>query len=200
MTGGDDPEASSTRESRRLETPIGLAVLRWTIGVVLVFGLIGCVVKGADNPSDPYLAAPVASGRTPLAGFEETRVTVHTPDSFLEWCLLLARTDPQRARGLMQVTDPTLGGYNGMLFRYDDDVEESFWMRNTPMPLSIAFIGSEGRLVSTADMVPCEDSPDCPNYPPAGPYRYSIEVPQGNLPALGIVEGATIIDEQTSCV
>ena len=92
------------------------------IGAVLVVGLIGCVVRGADNPPDPYLQAQGSGGRTLLAGFEETRVAVHTADSFLEWCLLLARTDLQRARGLMQVTDPTLGGYNGMLFRYDNDV------------------------------------------------------------------------------
>ena len=183
----------------QLETPIGLAVLRWAISVALVFGLIGCVVKGANNPRDPYLQSLGSGGRTPLPDFEETRITVHTADSLLEWCLLLARTDPQRARGLMQVTDPTLGGYNGMLFRYDTDVTESFWMRNTPMPLSIAYIGSEGQIVTAVDMEPCEDSPDCPSYPPAGPYRFTIEVPQGNLPALGIVEGSTIVDEQTAC-
>jgi uncharacterized membrane protein (UPF0127 family) len=183
----------------QLETPIGLAVLRWMTGVVLVFGLIGCVVKGADNPPDPYLQAQGSGGRTLLPGFDETRVTVHTADSVLEWCLLLARTEPQRARGLMQVTDPALGGYNGMLFRYDTDVTEAFWMRNTPMALSIAYIGSGGQIVSATDMAPCEDSPECPHYPPAGPFRFTIEVPQGNLPALGIVEGSTIVDEKTAC-
>jgi uncharacterized membrane protein (UPF0127 family) len=183
----------------QLETPLGLAVLRWAIGIALVFGLIGCVVKGADNPADPYLRTQASGGRTPLAGFEETRVTVHKPESVLEFCLLLAQTDPQRARGLMQVTDPALGGYDGMLFRYDTDVSEPYWMRNTPMPLSIAYIDSEGHIVSTADMQPCEDSPDCPNYPATGPYRFTIEVPQGDLPTLGIDESATIVDEKTSC-
>jgi uncharacterized membrane protein (UPF0127 family) len=99
----------------------------------------------------------------------------------------------------MTVTDPTLGGYDGMLFRSDSDTDESFWMRNTPMPLSIAYVGHTGTLVSTADMQPCADSPDCELYPPAGPYRLAIEVPQGKLGALGIAEGATVVDERSSC-
>jgi uncharacterized membrane protein (UPF0127 family) len=181
----------------QLETPIGLTVLRWAIGVVLVLGLIGCVTKGANNPPDPYFAS--RSNRTPLAGFGETRVTVEKAGSFLEWCLLLAANDAQRARGLMQVTDSKLGGYDGMLFHFDDDVQENFWMRNTPMALSIAYVNHDGGIVSTADMAPCADSPDCPNYPPAGPYRVAIEVPQGRLPDLGIVEGSTIREQTGPC-
>jgi uncharacterized membrane protein (UPF0127 family) len=183
-----------------LDQPKAVAVLRWVISVVLVVGLIGCVVKGANNPADPSLAPPgVGSGRTPLADFGETRITVHTADRVLEWCLLLAHSAAQRARGLMQVTDRTLGGYNGMLFRYDSDVTEPFWMRNTPTPLSIVFLTRDGQIVSTTDMAPCSDSPDCTNYPAAGPYRFSIEVVQGNLPLLGIVEGSTVIDDKVPC-
>jgi uncharacterized membrane protein (UPF0127 family) len=185
----------------KLESPVGLVVLRWVITVVLVFGLIGCVVKGANNPPDPYVASP-SSGthRVLLPSFGETRITVRTVDKVLSWCLLLATTAAQRARGLMTVTDPTLGGYDGMLFRYDSDTDETFWMRNTPMPLSIAFVNHAGGLVSATDMQPCEDSPDCQKYPPGGPYRLAIEVPQGKLAALGIVEGATVTDERSGCV
>jgi uncharacterized membrane protein (UPF0127 family) len=163
--------------------------------------MIGCVVKGANNPADPYLSNPSAgpASRARLAGFGETRITVHTPDKLLTWCLLLASNQEQRARGLMQVKDPTLGGYNGMLFRYDQDVTESFWMRNTPMPLSIAYLASDGQIVTVADMEPCSDSPDCRDYPAAGPYRFTIEVPQGNLPSLGIVQGSIVVDDNTAC-
>ena len=184
-----------------LEKPKAVALLRWVIGVVLVLGMIGCVVKGANNPPDPYVSSPSAgpASRTPLAGFGETRVTVHTMSKLLSWCLLLAANDQQRARGLMQVKDATLGGYNGMLFQFDSDSTGSFWMRNTPMPLSIAYITSAGEIVSTADMEPCSDSPDCRDYPPAGPYRFTIEVPQGNLASLGIVQGSTVVDENAPC-
>lgn len=180
-----------------IDSPAGLAVLRWLIAVVLVVGLIGCVTKGANNPPDPYFASSRAG--LPGFGFGETKIRVTNGAGFFEWCLLLAETEAQRARGLMQVTDPKLGGYDGMLFRYQDDTTENFWMRNTPMPLSIAYVGSDGGLVSTADMAPCEDRDDCPNYPPAGPYRFSIEVPQGRLSDLGIVEGATVTDLATAC-
>jgi uncharacterized membrane protein (UPF0127 family) len=165
----------------QLETPIGLTVLRWVIGVVIVLGLLGCVTKGANNPPDPYFAS--SANRTPLAGFGETKVSVEKAGSFLEWCLLLAANDAQRAQGLMHVTDPKLGGYDGMLFHYHDDV----------------YVDKNGAIVSTADMAPCGDSPDCPNYPPAGPYRFTIEVPQGHLDDLGIVEGATIREQPGPC-
>jgi uncharacterized membrane protein (UPF0127 family) len=189
-----------------LETARGQAVLRWIIGTVLVFGLLGCVTKGANSPADPSLASPgssTPSGRTPLPGFGETQVSVQTPDQLLTWCLLLAATPEQRRQGLMGVTDPTLNGYDGMLFRYDSDVDEQYWMRDTPLPLSIAWVSADGHLVATADMAPCLDLGDqCQNYPESGrppPYRFAIEVPQGQLPFRGITEGAVITDGNQSC-
>ena len=50
------------------------------------------------------------------------------------WCLLLADTPERRQRGLMEVTD--LQGYPGMLFTWTEDSSNSFYMRNTPTPLS----------------------------------------------------------------
>ncbi len=74
-------------------------------------------------------------------------MTVKTSACTLAWCMLLAATQSQHNRGLMQVTDPTLGGYDGMVFRFDgDDRHDRFYMRNTPMPLSIAFIASNGEV------------------------------------------------------
>jgi uncharacterized membrane protein (UPF0127 family) len=187
-----------------LDTPGGRTVLRWVIGIVLVLGLIGCVTKGANNPADPYLASPGgSSGRIPLPNFGETRISVHTADNqLLAWCLLLAATADQRRRGLMQVTDPTLGGYDGMLFRYDHDIDpttEAFWMRNTPMPLSIAYLDNAGKVVTITDIAPCADTPQCPSYPAAGAFRTVIEVPQGTLTKLAIDPTVTVVDEKTTC-
>lgn len=108
------------------------------------------------------------------------------------FCVLAARSIEQRQRGLMTVTDPTLGGYDGMLFEFDADVTGGFWMRNTPMPLSIAYLDADGAVVATADMSPCQDSPDCPGYPPAAAYRRALEVPQGRLDDLGLASGARL--------
>ena len=136
---------------------------------------------------------PEVSGRTPLRGFGEVQVSVTTEDGEIcELCLLSATTKDQRARGLMEVTDEELGGYDGMLFEYPEATSGEFWMRNTPMPLSIAFFDAQGKLVSTTDMQPCADSPSCPGYPAAGTFKYAIEVPQGMLDEAGAKPGATL--------
>jgi uncharacterized membrane protein (UPF0127 family) len=88
------------------------------------------------------------------------------------------------------VTD--LGGYDGMAFVYEQDVAHGFYMRNTPMPLSIAWLSADGELVDRADMEPCEDREGCPVYTPAGPYRFAVEVPMGGLGDLGIGPGARV--------
>jgi uncharacterized membrane protein (UPF0127 family) len=182
----------------------GLRRLLWVPLVVLALGVGAFVLRGADEPDDPYLATdasgdplptselPGDPARVPLEGFDEIAITV-TPaggGDLLAWCLLAALRGEQQGRGLMGVTD--LHGYSGMAFVYDTDVTHAFYMRNTPTPLSIAWIASDGSLVSTADMAPCEDREGCPIYPAAGPYRTAIEVFQGNLDDLGIVPGATV--------
>ena len=67
----------------------------------------------------------------------------------------------------MEVTD--LQGYSGMAFVYEEDVENAFYMRNTPMPLSIAWIAADGSVVTITDMEPCEDRDGCPDLPAGGP-------------------------------
>ncbi len=143
---------------------------------------------------------PEVAGRTPLRGFGEAAVTITTADGRIcELCLLSASTADQRARGLMEVTDEDLGGYDGMLFEYPEAVSGSFWMRNTPMPLSIAFFDAEGALVSTLDMEPCGASGDCPRYPADDAFTYAIEVPQGRLEEIGAVDGATLRIDARRC-
>jgi len=76
---------------------------------------------------------------------------------------------------------------------YDEDSQGSFWMRNTILPLSIAYVDADGEVVSTADMEPCPaGTTDCPTYPPGGPYRMALEVPQGQLPDLGVASGSRL--------
>lgn len=180
-----------------------IRLLLWVAVAVAGLGLWAFVLRGADQPADPFLT-PVASAlpngvsppgdpaRRPLGGFGEIAITVAPAagGDLLSWCLLAALEADQRARGLMEVTD--LQGYSGMAFIYDTDSESAFYMRNTPTPLSIAWIDAAGAVVSTADMAPCEDREGCPTYPPAGPYRTAIEVFQGRLPELGITAGATV--------
>lgn len=146
-----------------------------------------------DAPPDLGLAQrPGPPGRTPpVALVGETAVSVTDPaGKVVGCCVLTAVTVAQRERGLMEVTD--FGGYTGMLFVWSTDTDGSFWMRNTPTPLSIAWFAADGGFVSSADMAPCADVDTCPSYAPAGPYRFALEVPQGDLAELGVGPGATL--------
>lgn len=144
--------------------------------------------------------APLVVGRSPLPGFGEVQVVIETVQGDLcEACLLSATTEEQRARGLMEVDDPSLGGYDGMLFEYPAETTGGFWMRNTPLALSIAYFDASGTVVSVDEMTPCEDSPDCPTYPAAAPFMYALEVPTGQLAELGVQVGSTLRITGRSC-
>ncbi len=141
----------------------------------------------------PEVDGPFAPGRTQLPGFGEVQVRiVDGPDGEpIVLCVLLAETTEQRARGLMEVTDPDLGGYDGMVFTYDEDRTGGFYMKDTLLPLSIAYLDAEGAVVDVRDMEPCPpDTETCPTYPPSGPYRTTLEVTQGALAPLGLELGS----------
>lgn len=141
----------------------------------------------ADHGHDDSVAPGEAcADLEPFGDFGEVLVAVDGT----EHCLLLAQTEAQRARGLMEVTD--LEGYPGMLFVFPGDTQGGFWMRNTPTPLSIAYLDGTGAVVATMDMAPCDDVPDCPVYEPGVTYRYTVEVPEGGLGAVGLTDGAQL--------
>jgi len=169
--------------------------LAWAIVVVFVLGLLAFIAKGADQPADPYLK-PAASAsaptvtvprRTPVPGYGEIAFRVGSGPKL---CAILAETAEQQARGLMQRND--LSGHAGMLFVFRSDTTVSFYMRNTPMPLSIAWFDAKGKWVSQTDMAPCADRPDCPTYAAARAYRSALEVPQGGLGGLSVGPGSSI--------
>ena len=135
--------------------------------------------------------APPAPGEAPVPDVGETAIAITDPDGNVEsCCVMVAASSAQRGRGLMEVTD--LGGFAGMLFMWEADTAGGFWMRNTPTPLSIAWYDADGNYVSAADMEPCGDLHTCPTYEPEGPYRFALEVPQGDLVDLGAGPGSRL--------
>lgn len=167
-----------------------------TSGATAPGGVVATVPSGSTAVTEPAV-----DGRTRLAGFEAVTVTVIDADGRTHTvCLLLADTAAARERGLMFVEDPTLGGFDGMLFAFPEDTEDGFWMKNTILPLSIAYVAADGTTVSTTDMAPCPASaPTCPSYPAAGPYRSAIEVPKGRLGDLGISARSTVTVGAKGC-
>jgi len=98
----------------------------------------------------------------------------------------VAASPQQRQQGLMGRTQLPVNG--GMLFVFDKADRHCFWMRNTPLPLSIAFIDATGRIVDLADMQPFSDTQHCP----ATDVRYALEVTQGGFLQRGIKPGAQV--------
>jgi uncharacterized protein len=98
----------------------------------------------------------------------------------------VAKTDEERAKGLMERT--SLGKDEGMLFIFEAEGNHGFWMKNTLLPLSIAFADKEGRIVRITDMKPLTLSV----HNPPKPILYALEMNKGWFAANGIKAGDVI--------
>jgi uncharacterized membrane protein (UPF0127 family) len=161
----------------------GGAVVAWALASAA--GLVGRDGPRpmTDAPSTPT-TAPGGRPRTVAYRLEPATgspVTVR---------LEVAADPPTRARGLMGRREVPAGA--GMVFLYPSDVAESYWMKNTLVPLSIAYVAGDGRVVSVAEMTPCTADP-CPSYAPAGPYRYAVELAAGAFREAGVGPGAKVV-------
>jgi len=98
----------------------------------------------------------------------------------------VAATPEQRERGLMERS--RLADDAGMLFVFEQKARHCFWMKNTPLPLSIAFIADDGTLVEIDDMQPLTTNPHCVHEA----VRYALEVKQGGFSDKGIGSGTRV--------
>ena len=96
----------------------------------------------------------------------------------------LAITEAEQARGLMYRKH--LPSDRGMLFVYESPRPVYYWMKNTFIPLSIAFIGNDRRIINMADMAPNNTTR---TYASDGPCRYVLEVNQGWFKEHGVQPG-----------
>lgn len=85
----------------------------------------------------------------------------------------VAATEASRSYGLMHRA--SLLPNHGMLFVFDGAAGHCFWMKNTPLPLSIAFIAADGSILNIADMQPYSEEGHCPT----APALYALEMQQG---------------------
>jgi len=98
----------------------------------------------------------------------------------------VARTDSEREHGLMGRA--RLGVAEGMLFIFDRDQHLEFWMKDTPLPLSIAFLSEEGKILEIRDMQPFDLRTIRSHF-----YaRYALEMNQGAFQKLGIAVGDSV--------
>lgn len=98
----------------------------------------------------------------------------------------VAQTSDERTIGLMYRR--AMETNHGMLFVFEQPATQCFWMQNTLLPLSIAFVADDGAIVNIANMKPLTQDSHCS----AKPVRYALEMNQGWFVKRGIKPGATL--------
>lgn len=114
---------------------------------------------------------------------ETPKVIFHTASADPQLKVEVARTGQERATGLMG--RQSLAEDTGMLFVFETPTRGGFWMKDTLIPLSIAFVDPEGVIIDIQDMEPGS----LESHYPAKPYVYAIEVNQGYFSRNGIAIG-----------
>ena len=185
--------------------PVGMLPTRGVVLAVALAVLAACASDAAGSAADDGAGAARASVRArsaPLPAPSEGQPAIEPSEGFatadialtdgarrVPMSVWVADTGPLRRRGLMDRR--ALPDDSGMLFMFDTDTRGGFWMKNTLIPLSIAFIDDRGHVVEILDMTPCE-TPVCPVYRPERRYRYALEAEQGFFDDHGVTTGWTV--------
>ena len=137
--------------------------------------------------SGPTSPAPETTAEATNASASELRtLTIEASGGeSVEVRVEIADEPDEQARGLMGRT--ALGEGRGMLFVFPSEEVRSFWMKDTLIPLSIAYMDDEGRIIDIQDMKALDDEP--PHYVSAGPARYALEVNKGFFDGRGVEVG-----------
>ena len=98
----------------------------------------------------------------------------------------VAADQANRMQGLMNRR--SMAANHGMLFVFPDAERHCMWMRNTYLPLSVAFLDQRGQILNIEDMQPQSETSHCA----AGPARFALEMNQGWFAAKGIRAGQAI--------
>lgn len=160
----------------------------------------GAPATGTRHPAAAYPApypAPVTPGATTVTVVGSGPQATVVPDATIALAIGEHRlevdvvaTPEKRSIGLM--FQDTLPDNRGMLFVFAGPYTGSFWMRNTRIPLSIAFIDAERRILNIEDMQPLDE---ITQHFPAGAAQYALEVNQGWFAARGIQPGDMVVFE-----
>lgn len=124
----------------------------------------------------------MAQGAAPQMNLSRTDLTA----GMFRIDVQLAQTPQQREIGLMFRQE--MPQQEGMLFVFGTPGVQCFWMRNTLLPLTAAFVADDGTIVNLADMKPQSDDSHCS----ARPVRYVLEMNQGWFAKRGIKAGAKL--------
>jgi uncharacterized membrane protein (UPF0127 family) len=140
--------------------------------LLVLLGIASLLVACGDGKPPPVDGARLPVAWLVVGGHRVTSEIAAQPDD--------------RQQGLM--FRESMPGDHGMLFVFPREQVLSFWMRNTTLPLSIAFADAAGKIVRIADLEPLDESP----VTSVGPARYALEMNRGWFREHGVAVGAAI--------
>lgn len=167
---------------------VGLRLLKLPVAVLAGIALVGCTTSSAAVPRGA-VARPQAAG-TLVAQLPSDSVPVvvfapHAGNS-VNMYVEIADTPETQESGLMNRS--SMPDDHGMIFMFSREVEIPFWMKDTLIPLSIAFIDSNGGIVDIQEM----QALSLDNHSPAYPYQYAVEANATWYSRHGIAVGDTV--------
>ena len=144
--------------------------------------ITGTTTEGTSTTTS-NATTPSTTAKTPSPNESDTIAIDASSGERVEVKVEIADDPTERQRGLMERT--ALAENAGMLFVFNREQQLSFFMRNTLIPLSIAYIDGGGRIVDIQDMQPLDETP----HPSTEPAKYALEVNRGFFVARGIHVG-----------
>jgi hypothetical protein len=133
-------------------------------------------------PAAMLLAGAAQAQQQPQTDLQRTQLSV----GLYKIDAQVAQTPRQREFGLMFRKE--MPQSEGMIFVFDQPATQCFWMRNTPLPLTAAFVADDGRIVNLVDMQPMTEQSHCSEEP----VRYVLEMNQGWFAKKNIKKGAKL--------
>ena len=142
--------------------------------------VMACSPQGASEAAAPAQTAAAH----PVSGLKVVPLTVTSGTATHAFTVEIASTSQEQARGLMFRTE--LGPDEGMIFPRNPPDLASFWMKNTPLPLDIIFVGTDGKILNiAANTVPYS----LDSVASVGLTGLVLEIPGGRAQELGIKPG-----------
>jgi len=145
--------------------------------LLAALALAGCAQTRTTTGPVPNPSLDLPQGNLTVAGSGGPKLSLHVQ---------IAQTAQSREQGIMGVKE--MPDQAGMAFLFGEPTTTGFWMKDTLIPLDIAFWDSKGRIVATSTMTPCRTDA-CPVYQPAATYVSAVEMNAGLLAARGIKAG-----------
>ncbi len=156
--------------------------MKQTLRLAALSLLLGLGLMGAGPTATPPAAAQGQAQRTlPMVTLQ---AGIHLVKAEV--------ADDERKRAIGLMFRESLAPNHGMLFVFREKAGHCFWMRNTLIPLSIAFLDDDGTIVNIEDMAPRSEDSHCPKRP----VRFALEMEQGWFAKRGLAAGAKLASPQ----